>query len=107
MQDLNATGVIVSVLEKGGLAACLLICLTICAAMLYRFCLGPLLVVVQEIVSSGQGVMSDLKQATANTKDVAALNAQVTADLRQSITRLEAMDHMDLTDSQTGRRKHG
>ena len=66
-----------------------------------------MLAVVQEIVSSGQGAMSDLKQATANTKDVAALNAQVTADLRQSITRLEAMDHMDLTDSQTERRKHG
>ncbi len=106
MQDLNATGVIVSVLEKGGLAACLLVCLTICAVLLYRFCLGPLLVVVQEIVSSGQGAMSDLKQATANTKDVAALNAQVTADLRQSITRLEATAAMDVAEGREGRR-HG
>ncbi len=103
MQDLNATGVIVSVLEKGGLAACLLVCMTICAALLYRFCLGPLLVIVQQIVSAWQGGMSDLKQATANTKDVTALNAQLTADLKQTIARLEAIDMLDAAEG----RKHG
>ncbi len=105
MHDLNATSVIMSVLEKGGLAACLLVCLTVCAVLLYRFCLGPLLAVVREIVSAGQGAMSDLKQATANTKDVAALNTHLTADLKQSIARLEAMDDMATADS--GGRKHG
>jgi hypothetical protein len=101
MQDLNASAVLVSVMEKGGLAACLLICMTICVVLLYRFCVGPMLVVVHEIFTAWQGGMSDLKQATANTKDVAALNVQVTADLRQSITRLETIE------SNHGDRKHG